>query len=176
MANDPNEQPRQPQPPPVRRPPGVATTYDAAADAAVTVAAARGSRRTVFRVARLLASGFVALALWACGPVYIPVPPPGEISFTSELVTDSTGATRTVWITSGGPNGNAASATFYVIDEERAAGVIARARPDGSFTASPMDGNLGDHVVVYYRDMTGRDSLSSCVLLSEATVADRCPP
>ena len=126
------------------------------------------------RIGRWLASAAALLAIWACGPVYIPVPPPGEISFTSELVTDAAGAARTVWITSGGPNGNATSATFFVIDQERAAGVITRANPDGSFVASPMDGTLGDHVTVYYRDVTGRDSQSTCVLLGEGPVAERC--
>jgi hypothetical protein len=142
-------------------------------------AAAKGersrSRRTGVRLGRLVLGGIVLVALWACGPVYIPVPPPGQISFVAEPLIDSTGATRTWWITSGGKNGNAADATFFVVDQERAAGVITHARPDGSFTADPMEGAVGDHVTVYYRDVTGRDSAAACVLLSEASVADSCP-
>lgn len=136
---------------------------------------ARRPRRGTLRVGRLLLGGLVLVALWACGPVYIPVPPPGQISFASESLTDSTGTTHTWWITSGGKNGNAADATFFVVDQERAAGVITHARPDGSFTADPMEGTVGDHVTVYYRDVTGRDSAAACVLLSESPVADRCP-
>ena len=132
------------------------------------------ARRATVRLGRLLLSGIGLVALWACGPVYIPVPPPGQISFVSQSLTDADGATHTLWITSGGKNGNAADATFFIIDQERAAGVITHARPDGSFTADPMEGNLGDHVTVYYRDVTGRDSAGACVLISEAAVADRC--
>lgn len=136
-----------------------------------------GSRRLArksFRVGRLVAAGLGLLAVWACGPVYIPVPPPDEISFTAEPITDASGETRTVWITSGGPNGNAIDATFYVTDIERGAGVIARARHDGSFTAGPMEGTIGDHVAVFFRDLTGRDSIASCVVLSEAATAEHC--
>lgn len=133
------------------------------------------ARRTRLRVGRLLAAGLGLLALWACGPVYIPVPPPDEISFTAQLVTDPSGATRTLWITSGGANANAGDATFFVTDLERGAGVIARAQHDGSFTSGPMEGSLGDRVSIYYRDVTGRDSAAACVLLSTAAIADHCP-
>ena len=133
------------------------------------------TRRATWRLGRLVLGGVALVALWACGPVYIPVPPPGQISFTSESLTDASGATHTLWITSGGKNGNAADATFFIIDQERAAGVITHARPDGSFTADPMEGNVGDHVTVYYRDVAGRDSAAACVLLHEAAVADLCP-
>ena len=145
------------------------------ADTAPAAVGSRWSRPAGRRLLRLCAAGLGLLALWACGPVYIPVPPPGQISFTAAALTDATGATHSLWITSGGPNGNAADATFFVIDQERDAGVIARARPDGSFTAGAMEGAIGDHVTVYYRDVTGRDSVAACVLLSTAAVADRCP-
>jgi hypothetical protein len=135
----------------------------------------RGSVRVGLRIGRLVAAGLGLLAVWACGPVYIPVPPPDEISFRAQLFTEPSGATRTMWIASGGPNANAADATFFVTDLERGAGVIARAQHDGSFTSGPMDGSPGDHVSVYYRDLTGRDSVPSCVLLADAQVADHCP-
>ncbi len=126
------------------------------------------------RVVRLLSCCLAAVALWACGPVYIPVPPPGEISFTPEALTDAAGNPRTLWITSGGPNGNAINATFFVTDVERGAGVIARARADGSFVAGPMEGNIGDHVSVYFQELGGRDSVSACVLLSDLPAAAKC--
>jgi len=134
-----------------------------------------GSWRAGLRIGRLVAAGLGLLAVWACGPVYIPVPPPDQISFSAQLVTDPSGATRTLWITSSGPNANAIDATFFVTDLDRGAGVIARAEHDGSFRSGPMEGSLGDHVTVYYRDVTGRDSAASCVLLGEAPIADHCP-
>ena len=129
-------------------------TFGRGAAPAPAAKAPRG-RRLGLRLGRLLLSGTALVALWACGPVYIPVPPPGQISFASESLTDAAGAIRMLWITSGGKNGNAADATFFVIDQERAAGVITHARPDGSFTLDPMEGTAGDHVTVYYRDVTG---------------------
>ena len=136
---------------------------------------ATSRRRTIFRVARLLSCVLGVWALWACGPVYIPVPPPGQISFTSMPLTDATGVTQTYWITSGGPNGKAPNATFYVTDLQRGAGVIARARADGSFVAAPMAGTAGDHVAVYFQSVGGRDSAANCLILSEDPVASTCP-
>ena len=127
------------------------------------------------RIARLVSCCVAALALWACGPVYIPVPPPGQISFTSEALVDATGAARTYWIARGGPNGNAGSATFYVLDLEHDAGVIAPAAPDGSFVSGPLEGSLGDRISISYRDTAGRDSPSACRLLSDLPVAEPCP-
>jgi hypothetical protein len=132
-------------------------------------------RRTALRIARLASCCAAALALWACGPVYIPVPPPGEISFTSEALIDSSGAPHTLWTTRGGPNGNAANATFYIINRERTGGVIAASAADGSFVAGPMEGTSGDHISVFYRDSSGRDSPGSCRLLSELPLAEPCP-
>ena len=132
-------------------------------------------RRTALRIARLAVAGVAALALWACGPVYIPVPPPGEVSFTAEPLTDSTGAVHTLWIARGGPNGNAANATFSIIDRETGEGVITTAATDGSFVAGPMEGTAGDRVTISYRDAQGRESPAACRLLSELPLAAACP-
>jgi hypothetical protein len=133
-----------------------------------------GRLRTAARLGRLFACGVAAAIVWACGPVYIPVPPPSQISFASELVTDPSG-TRTAWTASGAPNGNASNALFYIFDKAQNAGVIAAARPDGSFQSTPMNGTAGDQVTVYYQDEHGRDSDTACLVLSTLPVADRCP-
>lgn len=133
------------------------------------------SIRNVFRVARLLACVVGVWVLWACGPVYIPVPPPGQISFTSTALTDVNGSAQIYWITTGGPNGNAANATFYITDAQRGSGVITRARSDGSFVAGPMLGTAGDQVSIYFQATGGRDSVTSCVILDDGAVAATCP-
>jgi len=135
---------------------------------------ASSRRRTTFRVARLLSCVLGVWALWACGPVYIPVPPPGQVSFTSTSLTDANGTPQTYWIASGGPNGNAANATFFITDLQRGAGVITRARSDGSFVSAPMEGTAGDQVSLYFQSSTGRDSVTACVILSDAPVAPTC--
>lgn len=127
------------------------------------------------RLARLVAGLLVAATAWACGPVYLPVPPPMQTTFTAELITDAAGNQRQVWIAMGGPNEHAQNALFYVFDQERNAGVIAGAMPDGSYVAPPMEGTEGDHIFINYRDAQGRSSASACLLLSEKLQPDACP-
>jgi len=136
---------------------------------------ASSRRRTTFRVARLLSCVFGVWAVLACGPVYIPVPPPGQVSFSSTLLTDPTGNVQMYWIAAGGPNGNATNATFFITDVQRGAGVITRARADGSFVSPPMEGTAGDRVALYFQSASGRDSTTTCVILGDDPVAPLCP-
>jgi len=131
--------------------------------------------RTTFWIGRLVSVCTVALALWACGPVYIPVPPPGQVSFTPEPLTDATGTVHTLWTARGGPNGNAANATFSIVDRESGQGVITIAASDGSFVAGPMQASIGDRISISYRDAHGRESPAACRLLSDLPLADPCP-
>lgn len=130
---------------------------------------------TFFRVARLLSCVLGVWALWACGPVYIPVPPPGQVSFSSTLLTDPNGTPQMYWIAAGGPNSNAANATFYITDVQRGSGVITRGRADGSFVSGPMEGTAGDQVTLYFQASGGRDSVAACVILGDDPVAPSCP-
>jgi hypothetical protein len=133
----------------------------------------RSLRRRIVRLALAIGS---AAAVWACNAPFIPVPPPNQITFTPETVTDTTGALKTVWVTQGGPNGQAASATFFVIDVDQGAGVIQRANADGSFQASPMDGTAGDHVHIYFQKPSGENSDETCkLLMAGPDPAPACP-
>lgn len=132
-------------------------------------------RRNTFRVARLLSCVLGVWAVLACGPVYIPVPPPGQVSFSSTLLTDSAGNPQTYWIAAGGPNSNASNATYFITDVQRGAGVITRARSDGSFVSPPMEGTAGDQVALYFQSTSGRDSTTTCLILGDAAVAPLCP-
>lgn len=129
------------------------------------------------RIARLLAAGAVVVALWACGPVYIPVPPPMiQASFTASTWTDPSGAARQMWTAEGAPRVEQSGATFYLFNQEQKAGVITVARGDGSFTSPPMAGAEGDHVLIYFRDTRGESSSTTCLLLSEMRpTAGACP-
>lgn len=132
---------------------------------------------TVRRVTRLVAACAVVVALWACGPVYIPVPPPMiQAAFTAETWTDAAGTEHRVWIAEGPPRAAHARATFYLLDQEQGTGVIAVAGADGSFKAPPLTGTEGDHVQVYYRDTRGAISATTCLILNEARpTAGACP-
>jgi hypothetical protein len=133
--------------------------------------------RMTGRVARLATCCIAAAMIWACGPVFIPVPPPAaETVFTSELVIDEAGNPRQQWIAEGGPDARASDALFLIFDQERNAGVIAGAGPDGSYRSPPMEGTEGDHVFIHFRDTRGQDSPTACVLLSERRpFAEHCP-
>ena len=120
------------------------------------------------RIARLAAAVLAAgVACWACNAPFIPVPPPGQITFTPEMLTDGTGTEKTVWITQGGANSQASSALFFIVNSDRGVGVIQRANADGTFQAMPMDGTRGDHVRIYFQKPTGESSDESCRLLIE---------
>lgn len=128
------------------------------------------------RVARLVACCAAAAVLWACGPVFIPVPPPSQTTFTLDTIVDSSGTTVDVWIAAGGPEPRAANGKFYIFDQARNAGVIAGAKADGSFQAPPMQGTAGDRILIHYADQNGNLSGTSCMLLSERRpTAALCP-
>ena len=123
-----------------------------------------------FRAARLFACCMAIAAAFACGPVFIPVPPP-------DVITDGQGNQSQVWIAAGGPEPQASNGTYYVFNQQRNAGVIAGAAADGSYQAPPMPGTEGDHILVNYKDRLGKFSASACLLLSEARpTAVLCPP
>jgi len=129
------------------------------------------------RVARLGAACAVVAALWGCGPVYIPVPPPMiQAAFTAETWTDMAGGEHQIWTGEGPARAAQARATFYFFNEQQNAGVIAIGAADGSFKTPPMTGTEGDHISVYYRDTRGEYSGTTCLLLSEMRpAAGACP-
>ena len=102
--------------------------------------------------------------------------PTNENVFIRQTLTDGAGTTRTVWITQGKPDSRAAGAKFYIFTDAFGAGVIVNARADGSYTAPPLDGAMGDHVFLYYTTPAGEDSESACRVLSEGDPAPHCPP
>jgi hypothetical protein len=113
--------------------------------------------------------------LWACNAPFIPVPPPAA-SFTAELLTDNAGGQKTVWITNGHPGTQAASAKFFIYDDNAGDGVIVRANPDGSYQAPPFNGTANDHVFIYYQDDAGDYSEADCrVLMDNVDPAPLCP-
>ncbi|HVV50893.1 MAG TPA: hypothetical protein VHO06_14600 [Polyangia bacterium] len=112
--------------------------------------------------------------LWSCVAPILSVPPPADIAFTTETITDSTGAQQTEWIATGGQLAQAANALYLIKDEALGQGVITTARNDGSFTAPPMRGNAGDRILINYQTPYGDYSDSICVLLGTGASADPC--
>jgi len=111
----------------------------------------------------------------ACNAPFIPVPPPENV-FIQQQVTDGGGTTRTVWITQGKPDSRAAGAKFFIFNDAVGAGVIVEASADGTYTAPPLDGAMGDHVFLYYTTPAGTDSEIACRVLTEGDPAPHCTP
>ncbi len=128
-------------------------------------------RRRFLKLGMLL--GGSAL-LWSCVAPILTVPPPNEVAFSTIMITDSTDAPQTEWITTGGPLQQAANADYYVFNRTQGQGVIASAKNDGSFTAPPMQGSQGDQVLIYYKTPFGDYSDSLCVLLADGTATGSC--
>jgi hypothetical protein len=127
------------------------------------------------RILRLASACLAVAAAWACGPVYIPVPPPSQTTFTLDTTLTNIAGDQ-FWIAAGGPEPRAARSTYYILDQERNAGVIAGANSDGSYLSPPMAGTAGDHIVIHYKDRNGKLSASACLLLGEQRpTAQACP-
>ena len=117
------------------------------------------------RIIRLVATLGVVACFWACNAPFIPVPPPSQVSFTSELLTNGSGQSSTFWTAHGAPSSPAALARFYIVDIDRQTGVITRAVADGSFLSPPFEGTEGDRISIYYMTPDGDMSPEACLLL-----------
>jgi hypothetical protein len=67
-----------------------------------------------------------------------------------------------------------------VFNEQTGSGIIQTAGADGTFTSTPLDGTMGDHVDISYRTPGGDYSDSLCLLLTTDVdpltgSAPRCP-
>jgi hypothetical protein len=134
------------------------------------------ARRWALRIgAALLGAASLVLALPACNTPFIPLPPPGDPTFTPVRVSDATGGTRTLWETRGGPSPTMTEATVSIFDMDVGAGVIVRAQTDGSYVASPLDANEGDRVQLSYQTKDGRNSQSICRVLTQGLAHMDCP-
>jgi hypothetical protein len=126
------------------------------------------------RIARLAVALGVVSLIWACNAPFIPVPPPGQVSFMSSLVSDGQGGMKTVWIGTGPMNNKAILARFFLFDVQRNAGVIAAGKTDGSYVSPPFDGTMGDHVEISFETSDGDLSGTACVVLQPGGLAPAC--
>ena len=129
--------------------------------------------RAMIRHLGLVLAATAVLAA-ACNAPFIPVPPPDNV-FISESLTDTSGQTKTVWITQGKADARAALARFTIFNSSIGNGVQVDARDDGSYTAPPMEGTMGDHIFVSYTTPSGDDSEVACRQLIEGAPAPSCP-
>jgi len=123
-------------------------------------------------LASLLVGAWTALC--ACSGPFFPVPPPAEVTFSSQTLTDGTGAPRTLWKATRGPDPLAASAHFFLQDVTQRTGVDSFAETDGSYVSPLFEGQPGDRIDLYFQRSNGDESQSACLVLQEGN-APRCP-
>jgi hypothetical protein len=128
------------------------------------------------RLARIALALGIAAACWACNAPFIPIPPPQQTtSFRSEIVTDGTGAQKTIWYAHGDANPNTSQARVLVFNSTIGKGVIAEAADDGSYDSQAFDGTKNDRIEISFETPAGALSGSACFLLtSDVPSAPMC--
>jgi hypothetical protein len=121
-------------------------------------------KRTLLVTGMALSAGILSLCvLPSCNTPFIPLPPPGDPTFTPVVVNDAAGS-HMVWETRGTAD---SQAKVSVYNADVGAGVIVRAQTDGTYVAVPIDGREGDRVQIEYTASDGRSAPSICRILQK---------
>jgi hypothetical protein len=124
-----------------------------------------------------LAAGVAALLVFpSCNTPFIPLPPPGDPTFTPMMASDGVGAPRTVWEARGNPASAMSEARVFIYNIDGGSGVIVRAQSDGSYASNPIDGKAGDRIQLRYESPDGRHSPDICRLLQQGVAQTECTP
>ena len=132
-------------------------------------------RRQWLRALGGLSLGLGLLAFCTCNTPFIPIPPPGDPTFTPVNTVDGMGAAKVLWETRGQPQERQALGKVYIFNANTSSGVIARANTDGSYVAAPLDGQRGDRIELYYETPQGEASPVICRSLEEGLARSACP-
>jgi hypothetical protein len=124
-------------------------------------------------VTALGAGGALVLGLPACSTPFIPLPPPADPSFSPVAVDDGMGGTTMMWETRGSVTGAESKVSVY--NASAGEGVIVRSLADGTYVASPLQGQLGDRVEIGFETKDGQRSASICRLLQLGLAQTPCP-
>jgi hypothetical protein len=132
-------------------------------------------RLWVLAAAGLVGGAGCLLVFASCNTPFIPLPPPGDPTFTP-VAMDGRGEARTLWETRGAPASAMSEARVFVFNIDAGTGVIVRAAADGSYiTADPLEGRLGDRVQLRYESPDGRMSPDICRVLEQGRAQTPCP-
>lgn len=124
----------------------------------------------------LSSAALFLFTLSACNTPFIPLPPPGDPTFTPVTVTDGIGAAHTMWQTSGTPAAQMADAKVSVFNLDVGVGVMVRAKPDGSYVANPIEGREGDRIQIQFESRDLRSSPDICRVLQAGLAQTECRP
>jgi hypothetical protein len=133
----------------------------------------RPGRRTWLTLGAGAAAALIG-AVFGCNTPYIPIPPPGNPTFTPIVTMDPMGSPHTAWEARGTANEALAEAKVSIYNASLGQGVIARAQLDGSYVAGPFEGTAKDRIELSYENKKGELSPTVCVLLQPG-LASPCP-
>jgi len=111
-------------------------------------------------------AGVSYLVVFACNSPYIPIPPPNP-TFTE-------GATQGDWAVSTPPDSGAIGARFYIYNATVGSGLIQAAAPDGSMNAYPLQGQVGDQILIHWERSQADGSSTICRPLGSGLVLQSC--
>jgi hypothetical protein len=121
-----------------------------------------------------LAASFLVI-FPACNTPFIPLPPPGDPTFTPVMVSDGRGESHLAWQARGAPSAAMSGAKVTVYNLDGGTGLIVRAQTDGSYLASPFEGKVADRIQIGYEDPEGHPSQEICRVLGEGVARTSCP-
>ena len=121
--------------------------------------------RRLLRWLAAMVAGLSFVLVFACNSPFIPIPPPNP-SFTQS----STGE----WSVQTPPDSRASGATFYIYNANLGSGIIERAAPDGSMYGYPLQGAVGDRIMIRWERSPTEGSSSICRPLGEGTAIQGC--
>jgi hypothetical protein len=111
-------------------------------------------------------AGLSLVVVLACNSPFIPIPPP-DPNFTA-------GPTADEWSVSTPPDSRAVGARFFIYNVNLGAGIIQQASADGSMSAFPLMGQVGDRIELYWEKDIADTSSVICRPLGQGLVVRGC--
>jgi hypothetical protein len=111
-------------------------------------------------------AGISLVVVLACNSPFIPIPPP-DPSFGA-------GPTAGEWSVSTPPDSRAIGARFFIYNVNLGSGIIQQASADGSMSAFPLMGQVGDHIELYWQKDIADTSSVICRPLGQGLVVRGC--
>jgi len=124
----------------------------------------RGKRLLRWLVGVLACASY--LLVFSCNSVFIPIPPPNP-TFTE-------GDTAGEWSVTIPPDSRASGAIYYIYNANLGSGLIQRAAQDGSMYAYPLQGQVGDSIVIHWERSATESSSGICRPLGAGLVQMGC--
>lgn len=116
-----------------------------------------------------LTAAAALVVVFACNSPFIPIPPP-DPTFSESASPEQPGQ----WSVSSDVDSRARNALFFIFNASTGSGLIQRAASDGSMSAYPLYGRVGDHILIHWERSDGQSSSTICRPLGAGLVRLGC--